>query len=272
MNSDERQTRKQRPNSDKPNRKRRNDDAQDDKKSQKKEVSLFEIFDEINEDDEFFNSKLREVKNIVSISTEVMFTDTQQTKTILEKTYSKPKVSIKIIGDYVLIDLAFKNMHDVDLKLSWRIFERYASIMDAYVREDDNNEYPILSFSITPKKYNGKYFILAHTPTFWSLQPTSPEQEDYAMLRAVFPTNNVDLLTPTYNVDDFNATEKVREQMREEYKYAVEEKVRKQEEENPYNTLDGGMSSLMEGASMFTKKNNNIEGDEDGTTYRKPFN
>lgn len=102
---------------------------------------------------------------------------------ISENTFYKPEVELFLHMKYLQIDFKFKSPNDQDLAIMWRILEDYCKSENS--GDNENGEYPLLTINIVPKKYNGKYYLLASNPIIHTLQPNTVKSEP-TVIRMVF--------------------------------------------------------------------------------------
>lgn len=106
-----------------------------------------------------------------------------KTQQVSENTFYKPDVEIFLHLKYLQIDFKFKSSTDQDLAVMWRVLENYCKSENS--GDSENGEYPLLTVNIVPKKYNGKYYLLATNPIIHTLQPNTVNSEP-TVIRMVF--------------------------------------------------------------------------------------
>jgi hypothetical protein len=84
-----------------------------------------------------------------------------------------PIVNIQEYPEYVRVDLTFKSSLDTELRTIWALLEKYGKELNDYTIE--NPIVPLLSLTILPVAFNGKYFSVCTNPLFWALQPLYPD-------------------------------------------------------------------------------------------------
>ena len=121
-------------------------------------------------------------KSFVGIFHEVWNSE-GKTQQVSENTFYKPEVKIFLHLKYLQIDFKFKSPTDQDLTIMWSVLENYCKSENSGDRE--KGEYPLLTVNIVPKKYNGKYYLLATNPIIHTLQPNTVNNEP-TVIRMVF--------------------------------------------------------------------------------------
>lgn len=106
-----------------------------------------------------------------------------KSRQVSENTFYKPSVEIFLHLKYLQIDFKFKSPADQDLAMMWNVLEDYCKSENSFDRE--NGEYPLLTVNLVPKKYNGKYYLLATNPIIHTLQPNTVNSEP-TVIRMVF--------------------------------------------------------------------------------------
>lgn len=104
-------------------------------------------------------------------------------RTISENTFFKPDIEIFLHMKYLQVDFKFKTAKDEALAMMWRTLEDYCKSENS--GDEVSGEYPLLTVNIVPKKYNGKYYMLAHNPVIHTLQPNTVNSEP-TVIRMVF--------------------------------------------------------------------------------------
>ena len=108
-----------------------------------------------------------------------------------EYTFFKPVIEIFSHLDYVQVDFKFKSPADQDLNIMWNALEEYCQSGNS--ADEADGKYLLLIINIVPKKYEGKYSIMATNPMIHTLQPDSPSGAP-TVIRMVFKDDNVDFL------------------------------------------------------------------------------
>lgn len=153
----------------------------------------------------------------------------------------KPIVDIVRLGNYIQIDLKFKSTLDNDLNVFWRIIEDYAYKINH--TEEYGGKEPGLSLTIVPSDLECKYFVIANSPIFWSLQPEKPNEPNN-ILRMCFELNNFLIYETNVPMDEL--MEEIDREIAEEnsfYSRYENEQPFEEEEEDAgnglYNVEDG---------------------------------
>ena len=83
------------------------------------------------------------------------------------------KVRIIKVSDFITIDLIFANKYASELNKFWSIIELYGE--EITNREDLNTDIPVAgALTIVPVAFQGKIFISAVNPIYWTLMPSTP--------------------------------------------------------------------------------------------------
>lgn len=80
-----------------------------------------------------------------------------------------PEVQIKKLNGFVMVDLIFVNDFAPDLRRLWAAFELYG---EQELSKANSSYHAFLI--IAPLSYEGKVYIMADNPVFWTLQPQKP--------------------------------------------------------------------------------------------------
>lgn len=129
-------------------------------------------------------------KSFVGVFHEIWNADGQSQK-VSENTFYKPEVEIFLHLKYLQIDLKFKSPADQDLAMMWNLLENYCKAENSC--DSESGEYPLLVVNIAPKKYNGKYYLLATNPIIHTLQPNTVNSEP-TVIRMVFSDEDFNFL------------------------------------------------------------------------------
>lgn len=105
----------------------------------------------------------------------------------------KPIVQVfKQAGGYVLVDLIFESIEDVDLKTIFLYLKRFTDASASV--DDDELDFPLLSLSIAPKKFDGAYWVLGLNPIFYALTPEDTTGEPRIIRMAFISQDDPDAL------------------------------------------------------------------------------
>lgn len=86
------------------------------------------------------------------------------------------KIRIIKVSDFITIDLIFANKYASELNKFWSIIELYGE--EITNREDLNADIPVAgALTIVPVAFQGKIFISAVNPIYWTLMPSTPADE-----------------------------------------------------------------------------------------------
>lgn len=127
-------------------------------------------------------------KSFVGIFHEIWNAD-GKVRQVSENTFFKPEVQIFLHLKYLQIDFKFKSPTDQDLAIMWRVLENYCKSENS--GDSESGKYPLLTVNIVPKKYNGKYYLLATNPIIHTLQPNTVNSEP-TVIRMVFADEDFD--------------------------------------------------------------------------------
>lgn len=82
----------------------------------------------------------------------------------------KPVVQMfKQAGDFILVDLIFDSINDIDLQRIYTLFQDYFASTNS--ANDISGDFPIIALSVVPRALNGEYWTLGLNPIFYSLVP-----------------------------------------------------------------------------------------------------
>lgn len=110
---------------------------------------------------------------------------------ISENTIYKPTVELFAHPKYLQIDFKFKSPADQDLIFMWGILQNYCKSDNS--SDEETGEYPVLMVNIAPKKYNGRYYLLAYNPIIHTLQPDTANSEP-TVIRMVFADDDFEFV------------------------------------------------------------------------------
>lgn len=147
------------------------------------EITSNEIIETASgEDDMGFN------KSAAGLFFEIVGPDGQVKEKVDEVDVDKPIINIHKNLKRVFVDLIFSSKLDTDFNMMNDLMLK-AFQADKSVKED-GSEIPLVSLSIIPHAYDGKYYILCTDPMFWALTSQSP-RGDIDTLRMVFDEEDV---------------------------------------------------------------------------------
>lgn len=118
---------------------------------------------------------------------------------VSENTFFKPDIKMFHHLKYLQIDLKFKSPSDQDLTVIWRVLEEYCKPENSI--DNTQGECPLLSIVIAPKKYNGKYYLLANNPIIYTLQPDTVNSAP-TVIRMVFSDEDFNFFQTNESADD----------------------------------------------------------------------
>lgn len=105
----------------------------------------------------------------------------------------KPIVQIsKQVGGYILVDLIFDNIEDVDLRTIYLYLNRFFEASNS--TDDDELDFPLLSLAIIPKELKGECWILGLNPIFYALTPADTNGEPRIIRMAFVKQDDPDAL------------------------------------------------------------------------------
>lgn len=153
----------------------------------------------------------------ITLSTQLYnLVDTTQ-KPIIEGEHPahKPTVYMQNHGEFMQIDLVFPNHMDIDLQVMWRMMEIYGTKLNQI--NDESTHIPMSLLTICPLADQGTYYIVAHNPIFWVLQPVNPGDQ-------------ATVIRLLYEADTFNVYEAGDDDIRiEEIEADVDRSIQQQE-------------------------------------------
>lgn len=127
--------------------------------------SEYQMIQELSGADENGNSKC-----IISIQPQRCDAEGNTTNTDEEYVTEKPIVKMfKQAGGYVLVDLVFSSMQDVDLRRTYSYLADFFTATNSTT--DDELDFPLLVISFVPNSLQGEYFALGINPIFYALTP-----------------------------------------------------------------------------------------------------
>lgn len=108
------------------------------------------------------------------------------------------KGDIKFIHnkDNVIVDISFKTNLDPELQLFWRQFQLYEDKLKDMEHNESIGEsikYPLLTFTVVPDTCADECYLSFLNPTFWTLQPLTPDTEGCSVIRMLVPTENFNI-------------------------------------------------------------------------------
>lgn len=158
------------------------------------EITANEIIEEASgQDDMGFN------KSAAGLFFEIMDPEGKVKESVEEVDVDKPVINIHKNLRRVFVDLVFPSKLDVDFNMMNDLMLK-AFKADRSVKED-GTDIPLVSLSIIPHAYDGKYYVLCTDPVFWSLTAQSP-RGDIDTLRMVFDEEDVYFITVSDDVLD----------------------------------------------------------------------
>ncbi len=96
----------------------------------------------------------------------------------------KPVVNMfKQAGGYILLDLVFESVDDVDLVNIYGYLQDFFNADNS--TSDDELDFPLFLLTLVPDSLNGEYFALGVNPIFYALAPDDVKGEP-KILRMVF--------------------------------------------------------------------------------------
>lgn len=176
----------------------------------------------------------RTPKCTISFTNEMYNVDTQDARTLIAKVLSKPVVNIRQHGKYINMDFLFKQSGDVDLKLLWKVFETYGTLMDSV--DESSKEIPLNSVVIIPEAFSGVYFLMAQAPIFWTLQAPFPGKEA-TMIRLFYEQESVAVCKAELDVEGTFKVEKEKVQQEDAFQMKAMQKEEAKAKDNPYFEL-----------------------------------
>lgn len=178
-------------------------------------------------------------KATVTFTNELENIDTDKVKTLSSKSLFNPEVLVQPHGEYIQIDFIFKKASDVDIKILWKVFEKYGLLLGTL--NEKSKEIPVNSVVIIPTAFDEQYFLIAENPIFWTLQPTFPGKE-ITMIRTLFEQKNVNICKADFDIDELQEAEAKKIEMENEFQLKVSKK-----ENNPYDKVESSFEEQTKG-------------------------
>ena len=149
----------------------------------------------------------------------------------------KPIINIFKSFNKVQVDIIYSYKNDIDLKMMNDLLIKATNAENSV--EDNASDFPLISLSIIPHEFDGKFYILCTDPIVWCLTAQDP-RGDIDTLRMVFDENDFNVLATddeALAMVNTQIEEEIAEEERniafyEEKELAEQEKRRKQLEDN----------------------------------------
>lgn len=186
---------------------------------------MIELIDIINESTGVGENK--EPKSGLSVS-EQFLDATDELKTLKEHVFTNSVLNVILNGDYIVFDLMFPPTARAEQRVLWNYLERFGENQNKCYGKEDS---PVLSFTVLPLKFSGKYFYTLINPIYWSLQPSAPGG-DNDTIRLLFEDEALNI----FESEGIDEKEIDFELEKEEYENQRLEEIekRKQEEHEEY--------------------------------------
>lgn len=118
--------------------------------------------------------------------------DVEGNSTIInEVDVDKPIINIFKNVNRVQVDVIYSTKNDIDLKMMNDLLVRATSAENSV--DDNATHIPLITLSIIPHKYEGKFYILCTDPIVWCLTAQEPRGE-IDTLRFVFDEEDFNIL------------------------------------------------------------------------------
>ena len=130
-------------------------------------------------------------KSAIGLFHDVVDADGHVTETIQEVDCDTAVVNIHKNYRRVFVDITFSTKQDVDLSMMNDLLRK--AFASANSISDDGNSFTLITLSIIPHVYAGRYYMLCTDPLFWALTALSPTSE-LNTLRLVFDEDDFYIL------------------------------------------------------------------------------
>lgn len=118
--------------------------------------------------------------------------DTEGNSTIInEVDVDKPFVNIFKSFNRIQVDIIYSMKNDIDLKMMNDLLIRATDAGNSV--EDNATEFPLITLSIIPHEFDGKFYILCTDPIVWCLTAQDPRGE-IDTIRLVFDEEDFNIL------------------------------------------------------------------------------
>lgn len=155
-------------------------------------------------------------KTAVSFNLSKIDEERKEIKDTTEVSFCNAEVKITKVGSFVTLDLVFINKFSSELNRLWSILELYGKTMTDLENFDENTAINGV-FTVMPMALNGKAFISAVNPVYWTLMATKPTDE----------INTIRILFNDINFNFLEGPEIDMDLLRE----SIEQEIRKEEDE-----------------------------------------
>ncbi|MCI9547053.1 MAG: hypothetical protein HFH60_10270 [Lachnospiraceae bacterium] len=118
--------------------------------------------------------------------------DTEGNSTIInEVDVDKPFINIFKSLNRIQVDIIYSMKNDIDLKMMNDLLIRATDSGNSL--EDNATEFPLITLSIIPHEFDGKFYILCTDPIVWCLTAQDPRGE-IDTIRLVFDEEDFNIL------------------------------------------------------------------------------
>lgn len=143
------------------------------------------------------NEKTKKPNSAFTLSAEAINPVTKNRRSLGTMSAHKPEIMLQRHGQDVQIDFYYVSPLDSVLRSQWLMLEKFGADLEALA--DSNKEMPVMSITIVPVEYGGKFYARAINPRFWALMPKRPG-EDVNCIRIIFDALDVEFFSDE-NVD-----------------------------------------------------------------------
>lgn len=147
-------------------------------------------------------------KSAIGLFHEIWHTNGDTTP-VQQISLEKPVVNIFRHAGYVQVDLVFISKFDADLRNIWDMLTRFCEPENSM--DDETDEMPTIVLAIYPTEFEGKYYILATNPIFFTLQPEDASG-DPCVIRLIFDEEEFTV----FEEDDEDVMEEIMNEITEE--------------------------------------------------------
>lgn len=112
-------------------------------------------------------------KASVGLFYEIVTEDGKEKKTVETVAVDRPIINIHKNLHHVFVDLKFASYLDVDLNLMNKLLTRAFNAQNSYI--PGHSDVPLVTMSVIPHEYGGRFYLLMTDPIFWALTSETPD-------------------------------------------------------------------------------------------------
>ncbi len=130
-------------------------------------------------------------RSVVGLFYENLDADGEVTETVNSVNCDSPAVTIIKRYEYFFIDLVFPTHLDTNLSLMNNLLKDAFAASDSF--DQDKETFPLITLTIVPHEFGGRYYMICTDPAFWALTTQSPNGE-FNTIRFVFDEEDFSLM------------------------------------------------------------------------------